>query len=120
VRGARRRTAAPPAWLPPLLERLREERAVGWTLAALAAEMGVGPEELSSAFRRHQGETVGEHLRRLRVELVCERLAADPDSSLSDLAALAGFADQSHLTRVFRRLTGTTPGAFQAGVRAGA
>lgn len=120
VRGGHRRAAAPPSWLPPLLDRLREERAHGWTLAGLAAEIGVGAEELSSAFRRNQGETVGEHLRRLRVELVCERLAADPDSSLADLAALAGFADQSHLTRVFRRLTGTTPGAFQAAARGGA
>jgi AraC family transcriptional regulator len=77
----------------------------------------VGRAELSCAFRRHCGETIGAHLRRCRVERVCERLIAEPERSLADLAAEAGFADQSHLTRVFRRLVGTTPGAFQAALR---
>jgi AraC family transcriptional regulator len=114
ARNARRRQPRPPAWLPRVLDCLREELEVNWTLAALARETGVEPAELSRTFRRHQGETLGEHLRRQRVAFVCERLTAAPEASLADLAAAAGFADQSHLTRTFRRLTGTTPGAFQA------
>ncbi len=112
-----RREEPPPAWLGRALECLREELAQPWTLAALAREIGVEASELSSAFRRHQGESVGEHLRRLRVAFVCERLTAEPEAGLAGLAAEAGFADQSHLTRVFRRLAGTTPGAFQAALR---
>ena len=117
ARAGLRRAPQPPAWLGRVRECLEAEPARGWTLASLAPEVGVEPEELSIAFRRFQGETLGEHLRRLRVALVCERLVADPDAGLADLAADAGFADQSHLTRVFRRLTGTTPGAFQAAQR---
>jgi AraC-like DNA-binding protein len=33
---------------------------------------------------------------------------------LSDVALAAGFYDQSHMTRVFRRMTGRTPGAHRA------
>ena len=35
--------------------------------------------------------------------------------SIADVAALAGFVDQSHLTRHFKRITGTTPGQYAAG-----
>ena len=117
--GRRRRRPPPPSWLPRVLECLREELEVNWTLAALARETGVEPADLSRGFRLHQGETIGQHLRRQRVAFVCERLTAEPDASLADLAAEAGFADQSHLTRVFHRLAGTTPGAFQAALRLG-
>jgi AraC-like DNA-binding protein len=37
-----------------------------------------------------------------------------PGMPLSDVALAAGFADQSHLTRIFKRVTGMTPGAFRA------
>jgi AraC family transcriptional regulator len=110
ARGGRRRPSPPPAWLPRVLDCLREELEVNWTLGALARQTGVEPVELSRAFRRHQGETIGQHLRRQRVAFVCERLTAEPDAALAGLAAEAGFADQSHLTRVFHRLAGTTPG----------
>jgi AraC family transcriptional regulator len=117
VRNGKRPPSSPPAWLAATLERMHEEVATGWTLRGLASQIGVEPAELATVFRRHQGETVGEHLRGLRVAMVCERLTAEPDASLADLAAVAGFADQSHLTRVFRRLTGTTPGAFRAALQ---
>lgn len=119
ARGGGQRQPPPPAWLPRVLDCLREELGTSWTLGALGQATGVDPAELSSAFRRHRGETLGQHLRRQRVAFVCERLAADPDASLAAVAAEAGFADQSHLTRVFRRLAGTTPGAFQAALRQG-
>jgi len=117
ARAAMRREPRPPAWLAQARECLEAEPERAWTLDALASELGVGAAELSVAFRRHEGETLGERLRRLRVALVCARLRADPEASLADLAAGTGFADQSHLTRVFRRLMGTTPGAFRAALR---
>ncbi len=117
ARHGGRRAEPPPPWLGRVLDCLREDFARPWTLAALARETGVEAAELSRAFRRHRGETVGEHLRRLRVAFVYERLTAEPEAPLAGIAAEAGFADQSHLTRVFRRLAGTTPGAVQAALR---
>jgi AraC family transcriptional regulator len=37
----------------------------------------------------------------------------DGRSSLADVALACGFGDQSHLTRVFTRLVGTSPGAWR-------
>jgi AraC-like DNA-binding protein len=36
---------------------------------------------------------------------------------LADVALAAGFADESHMTRVFKRVTGETPGECREGVR---
>ena len=47
-----------------------------------------------------------------RVTKVRELLSIG-DRPLAEIAAAAGFADQSHMTNVFKRLTGTTPLAFR-------
>ena len=56
---------------------------------------------------------MGTTLRRLRLEQARRSLARDPDCTLADAALQAGFADQSHFTRHFRRLFGVTPGAYR-------
>jgi transcriptional regulator GlxA family with amidase domain len=55
-------------------------------------------------FRARYGESIGEHSRRLRLEWA-ERLVRS-DEALASIAAHAGFADQSHFTREFRRRFG--------------
>jgi len=52
----------------------------------------------------------------LRLEWAAEELARD-DARLADVALRAGFADQSHFTRLFRRHTGVTPGHYRELVR---
>jgi AraC-like DNA-binding protein len=47
-----------------------------------------------------------------RIELAKEKLR-DGRLPLSDVALACGFYDQSHLTRVFTRLAGTSPGAWR-------
>jgi AraC family transcriptional regulator len=105
-----------PAWLGRVVERLHAslDRPAG--LAELSREVGVHPVHIARTFRRAYGETIGEHLRKLRVELVARRLEST-DTPLADLALEAGFTDQSHLTRVFKRLTGTTPAAMRRSLR---
>ena len=44
------------------------------------------------------------------------RLLLDRGHRPAEAAALAGFADQAHLTRWFRRVVGVTPGAYAASV----
>ena len=51
------------------------------------------------------GCTVGEYLRRLRIERAAEQLSRG-DAPLAEIALTAGFADQSHFSNVFRRRTG--------------
>lgn len=84
------------------------------TLAQVASAAGVHPVYLGHIFRQEFGETLGEYLNRIRVRAAAVKLA-NSDAPLSDIALDLGFYDQSHFTRIFRRITGATPGAFRAG-----
>lgn len=105
-----------PAWLRRVAERLREESSQLLRLRDLAAGAGVHPVHLARAFRRHFHRSIGEELRRHRIDAVREALARG-ENSLSAVAADAGFADQSHMSRVFRRLTGMSPREYRARLR---
>lgn len=104
--------ASRPAWLPRVLERLHDDPRATPSLAELAALAGVHPAHLARSFQRAQGVSVGQYQRGLRIGLA-RRGLDDPRRSIADVAAEAGFSDQSHFTRVFRRLTGQTPGAYR-------
>ena len=66
------------------------------------------PSHLARSFQRAQGLSAGEYQRGLRIALARKALT-DKQRSIADVAAMAGFHDQSHFARVFRRLTGETP-----------
>jgi AraC family transcriptional regulator len=106
----------PPSWLDQARELLHARFSEPLTLDEIAVAVGIHPGHLASVFRQHHHSTIGEYLRRLRVEFVCGELARS-DASLADLALDAGFADQSHLTRTFKRLLGTTPLQFRSLMR---
>ena len=53
-------------------------------------------------------------MQRRRLQEVAGRLAADPALSLAEVAADLGYADQAHLTRDFRAVTGVTPARYAA------
>jgi AraC family transcriptional regulator len=102
----------PPTWLSRVVDRLHAEFHQPLTVSDLAAEAGVHPFHLSKVFRQFHHQTIGEYLHRLQVHYACNQLA-NPDAKLADVALAAGFADQSHFTRVFKHVTGVTPGAFR-------
>lgn len=91
-----------------LHDRFRERLSV----ASIARTVAIHPVHLSRQFKQAFGQTIGEYVRRLRVEHVCRRLATEED--LATLALEAGFSDQSHLTRIFKRVIGTTPARYRA------
>ncbi len=111
--GARERGR--PRWLDRTIERLRSEYTGPVSLARLAAEAGVHPAHLWRVFRRAEGCSPSAYVQRLRCRHVFRRLAdaAGRPASLADLALEAGFADQSHCTRVVKRLVGVPPGALR-------
>lgn len=111
-RVAPARERGSPPWMARMLELLHDEFWRPWTLAAVAQEIGVHPVYLSRAFRRVHRQTLGEYLHRVRVQFAIEHLA-DESAGLVDVALRAGFADQSHFCRVFKLLTGCSPGAYR-------
>jgi AraC family transcriptional regulator len=101
-----------PAWLEHVRETIRTRFDAPLSVADLAADVGVHPVHLSRAFHRRFGVAVAAEVRRVRVEEAA-RLLRHSALPLSDVAAAAGFADQSHLTRVFKRAKGTTPARYR-------
>jgi AraC family transcriptional regulator len=76
----------------------------------------VHPVHLARAFRRTERLTPGEYLQRLRVRAACRKLR-EAEYPLAAIAMECGFADQSHLTRIFRKFTKTTPEQFRRTLR---
>jgi AraC family transcriptional regulator len=105
--------AKPPRWLQRAKEMLRACFQDDLSLSAVSQAVGVHPVHLSREFRYHFGTTVGEHIRRLRIEYACQEML-NPELSLAEIASAAGFADQSHFSRTFKRLVGTTPAVFRS------
>jgi AraC-like DNA-binding protein len=81
-------------------------------LFPLAELLGTSPYRLSRAFPRELGVTLTSYRNRVRVGRALERLQADT-SRLADIAAILGFADQAHLTRMVRAHVGHTPRALR-------
>lgn len=102
----------PPAWMRRVRAMLHDRFRAGPSLGEIAAEVAVHPVHLASTFRKHFGQSVGEYMRRLRVEWAGRRLATSSEE-LAEIAALAGFADQSHFARLFKRHVGMTPGQYR-------
>jgi AraC family transcriptional regulator len=111
-RERRRADRCPPSWLTQVQEYLRADLAMVADLATLATVAGVHRVHVARAFRDHLGCTVGDYVRRLRVQRACELLTTTA-LSLPDVAMRAGFFDQSHMTRVVKRFLGTTPAAVR-------
>ncbi len=76
----------------------------------LAAIARLSAFHFAVAFRKSVGESPREHIIRRRVERA-QGLMLSTDRPLSDIAAECGLADQAHLTRLFRRIVGDSPGA---------
>lgn len=80
------------------------------SIAELAAAQGVSEYALIRAYRKRFAITPLQHLMALRVDCACELLAQGLTPSA--VAAETGFADQAHLTRIFKQRIGTTPAAY--------
>jgi AraC family transcriptional regulator len=97
-----------PSWLSVADDAIRDRFSQPFELVSLASSIGVHPTHLCRTFRRFRGHTISDAMTGARVQYVARRLT-ESDSPLAEIAAEAGFADQSHMTRVFKRITGCPP-----------
>jgi AraC family transcriptional regulator len=105
-----------PQWLTEVHELLRIRFAEVLRLRDIALEVGVHPVHVCKQFRRYYGVTVGDFLRRCRIDFACEQLRSSR-LSIAEIALDAGFAHQAHFTSVFRQLTGLSPREYRRGVK---
>ncbi|MDP9110213.1 MAG: AraC family transcriptional regulator, partial [Candidatus Eremiobacteraeota bacterium] len=101
------------AWLQGAKTYIEANLTARHGMAQIAQVAGVHPVSLARSFRIHEGQTVGEYVNRLRVASACQSLS-DPHARIADIATDLGYVDQSHFTRIFKNVTGLTPGIFRS------
>jgi AraC family transcriptional regulator len=104
-----------PSWLLQIRDALHEGFKGRLSVMTLAEIVGVHPVHLARVFRKHFRQSIGEYVRDLRIQFVCRQLRTGVP--ITEIAHEAGFADQSHMTRIFKRQTGYTPAQFRDAAR---
>jgi AraC family transcriptional regulator len=109
----RRHGTLPRAKLRAVVEYIEEHLDASPTLGHMAAVARLSPYYFAREFKAATGLPPHQYVVACRVERAKQLLRARADLPLAELAARAGFSDQSKLTRHFKRLVGVTPGRFR-------
>ena len=115
-RISKRSERNPPKWLTRAEDMIRTHFAEPLSLKYIAQSASIHPVHLARVFRQHRGCTVGEYVRKLRIDFACQQLARS-DSSLLEIALSAGFFDQSQFSRTFKQAIGLTPLQYRMSLR---
>lgn len=100
--------------LATVLELIHARIRTDLSLADLAHVVSLSPSHFALRFKRSVGVSPHQYVIRARIDRARQLLAAGR-LSISEVAHAVGFANQSHFTDVFRRVTGVTPRRFQQG-----
>jgi len=109
---SRRLSCTPPAWLARVDREIRRLLPNQVRVADLAAAVGVNPVHMARVFQRIHGCGVVAYIRRLRVQFAASQLSRG-GKTLCETALAAGFCDQPHLNRAFRRRLGLSPAGYR-------
>jgi AraC family transcriptional regulator len=109
--------ALPRARLRAVVEYVEEHLGAGPTLEQLAAVARLSPYHFARQFKAATGLPPHQYVIARRVERAKQVLQTGTDLSLAEIAADAGFSDQSQFSRHFKRLLGVTPGQFRTPAR---
>ena len=110
-----------PGWVKELKAILQDQIDTNliFSLKEFSHELGIHPSYLSRKFSEHfDNLSFGDYIRKIRIEKAIE-LMQSKDNSLSEIAYLTGFSDQSHFTRIFKKHTGKNPSAFRKNIKKG-
>ena len=104
-----------PAWAKELKEIIQDQidTNLSLSLKEISRELDVNPSYLSREFSRYfDNLSFGEYIRKLRLEKAIQFLQSSK-YSLTEIAYLTGFSDQSHFTRIFKKNVGENPSAYR-------
>lgn len=109
-RSAQKKT---PAWVKELKQIIQDQVDSNLSLTQISKSLDVNPSYLSREFSKYFNNlSFGEYSRKLRIEKAMELIGLGK-YSLTEIAYLTGFSDQSHFTRIFKQLTGKSPSAYK-------
>jgi AraC family transcriptional regulator len=103
---------ASPVWIKSIKEILHDRWNESISLQELAHSLGLHPVTVSKHFPRYFNCTLGEYMRKIKIEKAIAQISKD-EFSLTQVAHNCGFFDQSHFIRAFKQATGFLPGAYK-------
>jgi AraC-like DNA-binding protein len=105
-----RRSAPPrPRAFVAVVDALHDDPARAWTVGQMAVLAGMSVRRLQEGFRDWVGCTPTEYLVGVRLQRAHADLAADPGTTVSDVAARWGFSSASRFAAAYRRRYGCSP-----------
>ncbi|MGA7156558.1 MAG: AraC family transcriptional regulator [Acidobacteriaceae bacterium] len=112
------RGSMPTARLNRILEFIDQNLARNLRLWELARIAGMSPNYFCESFKASTGLPPYQYILRRRIDRAKQYLR-DPKMTLTCAGAASGFSDQTHFTKVFRRIVGVTPMKFRENVDSG-
>ncbi len=113
IQKTQRKTSQPhPAPVQRAIEHIEQNLSDSLTLETIAEHANTSTFHFARQFRAVMGISVRRYIILRRIE-VAQRLISHTDQSLAEIAYTTGFSSQSHMTSVFRRFTGRTPGTYR-------
>jgi AraC-like DNA-binding protein len=108
--GSKKKT---PAWAQELKEIIQDHIDTNLSLKEISKNLEINPSYLSREFSKYfEDLSFGEYIRKQRIEKAKE-LMQTSKYSLTEIAYLTGFSDQSHFTRIFKKHTGKNPSSYK-------
>ncbi|MEO8209428.1 MAG: AraC family transcriptional regulator [bacterium] len=101
-----------PEWVKNVKEILHDNVSEKLNLEAMSNELNIHPVHLSRDFSKYFYCTIGEYIRKLKIEKSLS-LLSNKKISLTEIAYECGFSDQSHFLRCFKKINGIKPSVFR-------
>ncbi|HXB28292.1 MAG TPA: chromate resistance protein ChrB domain-containing protein [Puia sp.] len=102
-----------PGWAQELKEIIQDHIDTNLSLREISKNLSINPSYLSREFSKYFDDlSFGEYIRKHRIEKATE-LMQSSSYSLTEIAYLTGFSDQSHFTRIFKKHTGKNPSSYR-------
>lgn len=106
-----------PAWANEIREIIQDHIDTSLTLKEISKNLKISPSYLSREFSKHFGNlSFGEYIQKQRINKARD-LMTNHTYSLTEIAYLTGFSDQSHFTRIFKKITGQNPSDFRKKIK---
>lgn len=101
-----------PLWVTRIREILNDHDHTSLSLTEMAHLLNIHPVHLSRSFKKYFHCTLGEYVRRIRIERAMAEML-NGNKSLTGIAHDCGFSDQSHFIRIFKAYLGTNPSFYK-------
>lgn len=108
-----------PQWAKALREMIQDQLDTNLTMSLreVSQELEINPAYLSREFSKHfDNLSFGDYMRNARIEKA-RQLIETTGHSLTEIAYLTGFSDQSHFNRIFKKHTGESPSLYRKSLK---